>query len=24
VMHFNRPQVAGLHTTEDVVTSRER
>jgi hypothetical protein len=24
VLHFNRPQVAGLHTTEDVVTSRER
>jgi 4-amino-4-deoxy-L-arabinose transferase-like glycosyltransferase len=24
VLHFNRPQVASLHTTEDVVTSRER
>ena len=24
VMHFNRPQVANLHTTEDVVTSSER
>ncbi len=24
VLHFNRPQVANLHTTEDVVTSRER
>jgi hypothetical protein len=24
VLHFNRPQVAGLHTTEDVVTTRER
>jgi hypothetical protein len=24
VLHFNRPQVANLHTTEDVVTSSER